>query len=44
MLGAALGAYEHFREWTKTRKAQDGSLGRRENFGTGAHGAGRRRS
>jgi alkylation response protein AidB-like acyl-CoA dehydrogenase len=25
MLGAAQGAYEHFREWTKTRKAQDGS-------------------
>lgn len=25
MLGAAQGAYEHFREWTKTRKAQDSS-------------------
>ena len=25
MLGAALGAYEHFREWTKPRKAVDGS-------------------
>jgi 3-hydroxy-9,10-secoandrosta-1,3,5(10)-triene-9,17-dione monooxygenase len=25
MLGAAQGAYELFREWTKTRKAQDGS-------------------
>jgi 3-hydroxy-9,10-secoandrosta-1,3,5(10)-triene-9,17-dione monooxygenase len=25
MLGAAQGAYEHFREWTKTRRAQDGS-------------------
>ena len=25
MLGAALGAYEHFREWTRTRNAQDGS-------------------
>ena len=25
MLGAAQRAYEHFREWTKTRKAQDGS-------------------
>jgi 3-hydroxy-9,10-secoandrosta-1,3,5(10)-triene-9,17-dione monooxygenase len=25
MLGAALGAYEHFREWTKPRKAIDGS-------------------
>ena len=25
MIGAAQGAYEHFREWTKTRKAQDGS-------------------
>jgi 3-hydroxy-9,10-secoandrosta-1,3,5(10)-triene-9,17-dione monooxygenase len=25
MLGAAQGAYEHFREWTKTRKALDGS-------------------
>jgi 3-hydroxy-9,10-secoandrosta-1,3,5(10)-triene-9,17-dione monooxygenase len=25
MLGAVQGAYEHFREWTKTRKAQDGS-------------------
>ena len=25
MLGAAQGAYEHFRAWTKTRKAQDGS-------------------
>jgi 3-hydroxy-9,10-secoandrosta-1,3,5(10)-triene-9,17-dione monooxygenase len=26
MLGAAQGAYEHFREWTKTRRAVDGSL------------------
>lgn len=26
MLGAARGAYDHFREWTKTRKAMDGSL------------------
>jgi 3-hydroxy-9,10-secoandrosta-1,3,5(10)-triene-9,17-dione monooxygenase len=26
MLGAALGAYEHFREWMKTRRAVDGSL------------------
>ncbi len=26
MLGAALGAYEHFREWVKTRTAVDGSL------------------
>ena len=26
MLGAVQGAYEHFREWTKTRKAPDGSL------------------
>jgi 3-hydroxy-9,10-secoandrosta-1,3,5(10)-triene-9,17-dione monooxygenase len=26
MIGAAVGAYETFREWTKTRKAQDGSL------------------
>ena len=26
MLGAALGAYEHFREGTKTRRAVDGSL------------------
>jgi 3-hydroxy-9,10-secoandrosta-1,3,5(10)-triene-9,17-dione monooxygenase len=25
MLGAAQGAYEHFREWTKTRKAVDGA-------------------
>lgn len=25
MLGAAQGAYEHFRDWTKTRHAQDGS-------------------
>jgi alkylation response protein AidB-like acyl-CoA dehydrogenase len=25
MVGAALGAYEHFREWTKPRKAVDGS-------------------
>jgi 3-hydroxy-9,10-secoandrosta-1,3,5(10)-triene-9,17-dione monooxygenase len=25
MLGAAQGAYEHFRGWTKTRQAQDGS-------------------
>ena len=25
MLGAAQGAYEHFRDWTKTRQAQDGS-------------------
>jgi 3-hydroxy-9,10-secoandrosta-1,3,5(10)-triene-9,17-dione monooxygenase len=25
MIGAAQGAYEMFREWTKTRKAQDGS-------------------
>jgi alkylation response protein AidB-like acyl-CoA dehydrogenase len=25
MLGAALGAYEHFREWTKPRQAVDGS-------------------
>jgi alkylation response protein AidB-like acyl-CoA dehydrogenase len=25
MLGAVQGAYEHFREWTKTRKAPDGS-------------------
>jgi 3-hydroxy-9,10-secoandrosta-1,3,5(10)-triene-9,17-dione monooxygenase len=25
MLGAVQGAYEHFREWTKTRKAQDGT-------------------
>ena len=25
MLGAAQGAYEHFREWTRTRNAQDGS-------------------
>jgi 3-hydroxy-9,10-secoandrosta-1,3,5(10)-triene-9,17-dione monooxygenase len=25
MLGAARGAYDHFREWTKTRKAIDGS-------------------
>jgi 3-hydroxy-9,10-secoandrosta-1,3,5(10)-triene-9,17-dione monooxygenase len=25
MLGAAQGAYEHFRDWTKTRRAQDGS-------------------
>ena len=25
MLGAAQGAYAHFREWTKTRKAVDGS-------------------
>jgi 3-hydroxy-9,10-secoandrosta-1,3,5(10)-triene-9,17-dione monooxygenase len=25
MLGAAQGAYEHFREWTKTRAAQDGT-------------------
>jgi alkylation response protein AidB-like acyl-CoA dehydrogenase len=25
MLGAAQGAYEHFREWTKTRKAIDGA-------------------
>ncbi len=25
MLGAAQGAYEHFREWTKTRRAVDGS-------------------
>jgi 3-hydroxy-9,10-secoandrosta-1,3,5(10)-triene-9,17-dione monooxygenase len=25
MLGAAQGAYEHFREWTKTRKAMDGT-------------------
>ena len=25
MLGTAQRAYEHFREWTKTRKAQDGS-------------------
>ena len=25
MLGTAQGAYEHFREWTTTRKAQDGS-------------------
>jgi 3-hydroxy-9,10-secoandrosta-1,3,5(10)-triene-9,17-dione monooxygenase len=25
MLGAAQRAYQHFREWTKTRKAQDGS-------------------
>ena len=25
MLGAAQGAYEHFRAWTTTRKAQDGS-------------------
>jgi len=25
MIGAAQGAYEQFREWTKTRKAQDGS-------------------
>jgi len=25
MIGAAQGAYEHFREWTKTRRAQDGS-------------------
>jgi 3-hydroxy-9,10-secoandrosta-1,3,5(10)-triene-9,17-dione monooxygenase len=25
MLGAAQGAYEHFREWSKTRRAQDGS-------------------
>jgi 3-hydroxy-9,10-secoandrosta-1,3,5(10)-triene-9,17-dione monooxygenase len=25
MLGAAQGAYEHFREWSRTRKAQDGS-------------------
>jgi len=25
MLGAARGAYEHFREWTKTRKMLDGS-------------------
>jgi 3-hydroxy-9,10-secoandrosta-1,3,5(10)-triene-9,17-dione monooxygenase len=25
MLGAALGAYQHFREWTKPRKAIDGS-------------------
>ena len=25
MLGTAQGAYEHFREWTKDRKAQDGS-------------------
>jgi alkylation response protein AidB-like acyl-CoA dehydrogenase len=26
MLGAALGAYEYFREWTKPRKAVDGSV------------------
>jgi alkylation response protein AidB-like acyl-CoA dehydrogenase len=26
MLGAAQGAYEVFRQWTKTRKAQDGTL------------------
>jgi alkylation response protein AidB-like acyl-CoA dehydrogenase len=26
MIGAAQGAYETFRSWTKTRKAQDGSL------------------
>jgi len=26
MVGAAQGAYEMFREWTKTRKAQDGTL------------------
>jgi 3-hydroxy-9,10-secoandrosta-1,3,5(10)-triene-9,17-dione monooxygenase len=26
MLGAAQGAYQHFREWTKTRRAVDGSL------------------
>jgi alkylation response protein AidB-like acyl-CoA dehydrogenase len=26
MLGAAQGAYEHFREWVKTRRAVDGSL------------------
>ncbi len=26
MLGAALGAYEHFREWTKPRRSVDGSL------------------
>ena len=25
MIGAAQGAYEHFREWTKARKAQDGT-------------------
>src|SRR5664279_4372452 len=25
MLGAAQGAYEHFREWTKSRKSVDGS-------------------
>jgi 3-hydroxy-9,10-secoandrosta-1,3,5(10)-triene-9,17-dione monooxygenase len=25
MLGAAQGAYEHFRAWTRTRKAQDGA-------------------
>lgn len=25
MVGAAMGAYEHFREWTKPRKAVDGS-------------------
>jgi len=26
MLGVAQGAYEHFRDWTKARKAQDGTL------------------
>ena len=26
MLGAAQGAYEHFREWVKTRRSVDGSL------------------
>ena len=35
MLGAAQGAYELFREWTKTRKAQDGTSDGREDFRPG---------
>ncbi len=43
MLGAAQGAYEIFREWTKTRKAQDGTPMAEKSVRPGADGARRRR-